>query len=161
MRSLAHELGRRGWLVALVAMLAAFAAGFAGTPAPTPEDIAAACLSDMDDVNDITLDRMTTEYLRFVESFSVLPIDTPVPKAFKQFAAECKKLDAIERAGVSKLLKVSNKCLAKLAGVKADPQLITDVTVARDDYLESLALQLRQNYQKSAADRLSTFVQSN
>lgn len=152
---------RRGWVAAVLLMLTTLAPGSAGTPAPTPDEVAAACLSDMDVQYDLAIDRLTTEYLRFVDSFSALPIDTPVPKAFKQFSTECKKLDAIARGGASKIQKLGTKCVAKLEAMQADPQLITDVTTARDDHLTSLALQLRSNYQKSAADRLVTFVQSN
>jgi hypothetical protein len=143
MDTLRHAAGRRGWRAGVVALLAAIAT------------------AEMSVQYDLALDRMTTEYLSFAATMNALPIETPVPRAFKLFSGECKKLDAIARGGASKIQKIGGKCLTKLERLGAEQQLLDDVTTARDDHLDSLALQLRRNYQKEAADRLILFVQSN
>ena len=161
MDTLRHAAGRRGWRAAVVALLAAIATAWAGVAAPTPDEIAAECLAEMSVQHDLALDRMTTEYLSFAATMSALPIETPVPRAFKLFAGECKKLDAIARGGASKIQKIGSKCLTKLGRVGAEQQLRDDVATALDGYIDSLAVELRGTYQKEAAERLSTFVQSN
>lgn len=161
MESLARRAGRRGWGGAVLIVLTAIATVWAGTPAPTPDEIAAECLAEMSGQYDLTIDRLTTEYLSFAGVMSTLPIDTPVPRAFKLFSGECKKLDAIARGGTSKIGKIAAKCLVRLERAEAVQQLLDDVATARDSHVNDLELELRGNYQKEAAERLSEFVQSN
>ncbi len=152
---------RNAALVAVGVLLAAIATVWAGAPALTPGEVAAECMADMDEQYALALDRMTTEYLSFAATMNALPIETPVPRAFKLFSGECKKLDAIARGGSSKIQKIGSKCLTKLGRLGAEQQLLDDVATALDGHVDDLAIELRRTYQKEAADRLSTFVQSN
>lgn len=148
-------------LAAAVVMLATIATVWAGGPATTPDEIAAECLIDMSEQHGLALDRMTTEYLSFAAKMNALPIETPVPRAFKLFSGECKKLDSIARSASSKIRKIGNKCLARLERLGAESQLLNDVATALDGHIDDLATELRGTYQKGTAERLTTFVQSN
>lgn len=154
------RIGRGGWLAA-VGVLALLSVVWAGSPPATPEELASACIDDMSLLHDQALDRLTSEYLALEGAMNSLPIDTPPPRAFKLFSTGCKRLDAIERSSSSKIVKTASKCLTKLQRMGAAQPLLDDIATARDELTGDLAVQLRQNFQKEAADRLSEFVQAN
>lgn len=149
-----------GWLAAVVVGLT-FSVVWAGSAGPSPEKLSIACIAEMNEFHDVGIARMTTEYLAFASAMNALAAETPVPKAFKLFSNECRKLDSIERSTASKIQKAAAKCLAKLQRLGAEQSFLDDVEASRDQLTENLASELRQTYQFEAAERLSEFVQAN
>lgn len=156
-----RRVGRVGLAATAVVLLTVLATAWAGSSAPTPDEIAAAGLLEMSEQHDLAMDRMSSEYLSYAAAMDAMPVDARVPKAFKLFSNECKKLDSIARGGVAKVGKAASRCIAKLQRAGAEQALVDDVTDAREAHIESLAVELRGTYQMQAAEALSAFVQSN
>jgi hypothetical protein len=138
-RSMARARG--GWVSVLalgVAAALSVATAALATPSMTPEEVAAACIDDM---NQIRMDAglaMLVQVMSFYDGVGELAPGAPISQVFKLAAPASGRIDKIGFAAAAKIEKSWVKCIGRINRLNGDGSLLKDIAVAHDQDIASI-----------------------
>ncbi len=104
----------------------------------TPEEVAAACIDDM---NQIKMDAglaMLVQVMSFYDGVGELAPGAPIGQVFKIAAPASGRIDKIGFAAAAKIEKSWVKCIGRINRLNGDGSLLTDIAVAHDQDIASI-----------------------
>lgn len=149
----------RIWSAAVVMLVAAMILPLAADARMpmSAEEVAAACIGEMDQVYEDTYTQLITIYQDLSFELENYPDDATIPQAFKLTTAESAKIDKLVASGVSRIQKTGTKCIAKLIRMDADTFIQGEVAESRAQSVSGL-LETQALTQDLAIDDLIALI---
>lgn len=128
-------------------------------PSMTAEEVAEACIADMQMIEGEFITAVGSEAINFYDDVIALPDGAPIGKVFKMGAASSARIDKFASSAASRVEKSWLKCLAKIQRMNGDGSLLVDIAVAHDQALESIEVSL-QSRQGALAETVQEYIQA-